>query len=562
MNSEQTQEKWQVDARGKIWDTNFAEITSWIDQGALLRQDKVRKGNLRWIEACKVPSLLVVFNAKDNGQSLPPPTVTMTKLGPTSIPGDSSTNPPNFTPQYSDPIVDTPVIPDVSGEPVCNLHTDIPARYVCGTCASLFCKACPNSYGGTVKICPFCGAMCNPIELVEKQLDQAAFRSEAIGSGFGFADFGKALVYPFQFKASLIFGAVMFMFFTLGQSAVSFGGIFMLGGAIFSFMLANTLTFGVLANTVENFAQGKIGDNFMPGFDDFSVWEDVVHPFFLSIGVYISSFGPLIAIVLVATFMIIGTMTKEMNGLQSDAARTVNPGLAYAANAAEQSEKVKEILRKRAEDQKRRVEAFEKGATDGTLPPDEMANHQDNPDLSANPPVMTDASEMDVDKVNQMIQQQRKAQLESAIGKSPETIAKERTEIIQKVLGFGILFILAAGLCLVWGLFYFPAACAVAGYTRSFTATLNPSVGFDTIRRLGFNYFKIMLMCLVLIVASIVVNMVLGAIFGAFDMPGVGNLPARAIGALFGFYISVVFSCVLGFALFKSADRLRLPGTE
>ena len=41
-------------------------------------------------------------------------------------------------------------------------------------------------------------------------------------------------------------------------------------------------------------------------------------------------------------------------------------------------------------------------------------------------------------------------------------------------------------------------------------------------------------------------------------MPGVGNVPARAIGSLFGFYFSVVFSCVIGFALYKASDRLQL----
>jgi uncharacterized membrane protein len=47
-------------------------------------------------------------------------------------------------------------------------------------------------------------------------------------------------------------------------------------------------------------------------------------------------------------------------------------------------------------------------------------------------------------------------------------------------------------------------------------------------------------------------------VFSPFDLPGFGNMPAKAIGALFGFYFSVVFSCVLGFALYKASDRLKL----
>ena len=54
----------------------------------------------------------------------------------------------------------------------------------------------------------------------------------------------------------------------------------------------------------------------------------------------------------------------------------------------------------------------------------------------------------------------------------------------------------------LWGMFFFPAACAVAGYTRSFMATVNPLVGLDTIKRLGADYGKILLMGFVLLIVS------------------------------------------------------------
>ena len=172
---------------------------------------------------------------------------------------------------------------------------------------------------------------------------------------------------------------------------------------------------------------------------------------------------------------------------------------------------------------------------------------------------MADPEEQDFERTNQMIQDQRKAQLESAIGKTPETKAKEQSQLITTILGYGVIFLLVGGICLLWGLFYFPAACAVAGYTQSFGATINPTVGIDTIRRLGLDYVKILLMGLAIVIISGIVSGVFGMVLSAFDMPGVGNVPAKALGSLFGFYFSVVFSCVLGFAMFKSADRLKLP---
>lgn len=552
MSTEQTQETWQVEANGKIFNTNFAEMTAWIDEGALLRQDKVRKGNLRWIEAGKVPSLIAVFNAKDNGQPLPPPVVTTTKLNPTSLPGESVTNPANFSPAPDTGTLPTPDMHDA--DPVCTMHADVPASYMCETCGNQFCKACPNSYGGTVKICPFCGAMCKSLTQIEKTRTETRNHNIAMGEGFGFSDFARAIAYPFRFKTSLVLGAIMFMLFSLGQSAISFGGIFMMSSAIFCFMLANTLTFGVLANTVENFSQGKIGDNFMPSFDDFSLWDDVIHPFFLSIGVYIASFGPLFVVVIAAFFLVVGSVKPEMNGMQSDAARLTNPELPYAANAAKQSEAVKELLNKTKDAQKLRIEAIQKGIEEDSEPQLGREPHSAQSAL----PLSAQAEEAEFARLNQMIQDSRKAQLEGALGKTPETVAKEKNEMWTRILGYGILFILLGGICLLWGFFYFPAACAVAGYTRSFVATLNPAVGLDTIRRLGFSYVKILFMGLLLMIASGVIGGVLSVIFLPFNMPAVGNMPANAIGSLFGFYFSVVFSCVIGFALYKASDRLKL----
>ncbi|HEX3100925.1 MAG TPA: hypothetical protein VHQ01_03985, partial [Pyrinomonadaceae bacterium] len=516
--------------------------------------------------------------AKDASAPTPPVISTTT----TEVLGVAAPSPQEFVnTQLPSP---TPVaaVPDV-----CSVHPDAPAKYVCDTCSNLFCKTCPSSYGGTVKICPFCGAMCRSFAEIEAKAQETYSFQSLASEGFGFSDFGRAIAYPFKFKTSLILGALMFMMFSIGQGVVGFGGIFMMFSALVCFLLANTLTFGVLANTVENFAQGKVDVNFMPTFDDFSLWDDVVHPFFLSIGVYISSFGPLAVVMLIAFFFLVGSVKPEingkqpeMNGMQSDAARTVAPELPYAANAVQQSEKVKELLNKTKEAQKQRVAAIEereKTAFEGVEDNREIQPAQSvsspgfsNSTDSHNPSaikiptpspvqaITTDPDEESFDRTNKMIQDAKKAQLESAVGKTPETIAKERTELIQKFIGYGVIFLLIAGVSLLWGLFYFPAACAVAGYTRSISATLNPLVGLDTIRHLGLDYVKILLMSLVLVIASGFVSGMLGVAFHAFDMPGVGNIPARAIGSLFGFYLSVVFSCVIAFALYKGADRLKL----
>jgi hypothetical protein len=63
---------------------------------------------------------------------------------------------------------------------------------------------------------------------------------------------------------------------------------------------------------------------------------------------------------------------------------------------------------------------------------------------------------------------------------------------------------------------------------------------------------------LVLLIALVIVSGIAEAVLSPFDMPGFGNLPAKAIGALFAFYLWTVFSCILGYAMFKRSDKLGL----
>ncbi|HTK37022.1 MAG TPA: hypothetical protein VL325_00895 [Pyrinomonadaceae bacterium] len=543
MNAQSDGEIWQVEVNGEVYQADFTELASWVADGALQPDDKVRRGNLRWIEAGKVPFLTAFFNAKATGQA--PPTISV------SVPEPPEEIPsPAVAESFSNVaavIAEEPVVPAAHPKTVqrdpkkCAIHADVDSFYTCVSCEGKFCKACPSGYGGSVKICPTCGGLCKSITEVLHAEQAKAVHNSAVAGGFGFSDFSEALAYPLKFKTSLSFGAVMFMFFTLGQSAVALGGIFMLVAAIFCFMLANMLTFGVLANTVENFAQGKIGGNFMPSFDEFSIWDDVVHPFFLSIGAYISSFGPFILVVAIGMYFVISAAMSQSQAIQTDIEKI--PGTHYydAQRTMKQSERVKDLLGKTAEQNEQRLKQQELLENDQT-------------------PVVTNPedTEADVARANETIQKMQKSQLESAVGKSPETRQKENEQLIKNFFSLAAPLVILAAILFFWGVFYFPAACAVAGYTRSFFATINPLVGLDTIKRLGGDYVKILLMCFALIIMSGIVGGLFSMIFAPFDLPGFGNMPAKAIGALFGFYFSVVFSCVLGFALYKASNRLKL----
>ena len=543
-------EIWQVEVGGQVYEAPFAELPDWIGGGSLQPEDKVRKGDLRWIEAKRVPALLPFFNAKAKGEPMPV-LVTTTDVSPPSEPSVEALlareAPAAETVGFSDAVggladlpAAVPTAVSYSNPDVCALHPAMESAYICNDCGKGFCKPCPKSYGGSVKICPTCGALCTAVGQVRAEQQQAALHSDALTSGFGSSDFFNAISFPFRFKSSLFFGALMFMFFTIGQSASGLGGIFMVAAALISLMLANMLWFGVLANTVDNFSQGKIEENFMPSFDDFSAWNDVVHPFFLYVAVVVSSFGPFILTAIIGVYLVTSTVSSQMNTFQSEIERL--PGTHYYAGREplEQSKKVKEVIGDISNKHEDVIDEHEQAATGN---------------INA---VVVDKETREQEELWRMAQESRKAGLESAFGKTKETRDRESSEMITNLLNLAAPIVVIGAMTFLWGLFYFSAACAVAGYTRSFVATINPIIGLDTIKRLGGTYVKILLMGLALLIAVAIVSTLLGMIFAPFDLPGFGNLPAKAFGSMFTFYVSVVFSCILGYALFKNSDKLQL----
>lgn len=539
-------EVWQVDVSGTVYEAAFSELPEWIDGGSLLPGDKVRKGNLRWIEARRVPALVPFFNAKEKGEPMP---VVI------SITDAEEVEPPaELAAETAPEVVASDVPASVTFDPTrCALHAEIESFYLCDGCANGFCKACPTSYGGTVKICPLCGAMCKSAAEVKETQQKILSQSDAVEEGFGVGDFFKALGHPFNHRASLFFGALFFAFFSLGQSAASMGGMFLVASALFCLMLSNMLSFGVLSNTVDNFIQGKLDANFMPDFDNFEIWEDIVHPFFLSIAAYLVSFGPFLLTLAIGFYLVTSAVQETADAIQSDLERIPGTHMYAGRELADQSEDVKDVL---ARIDRERAERIAAAANQATLSV-ETADSDDYYASNAAEPVFDEESR-EQEELWTAATESRKQSLESVIGKTPETQAQEQGEMMKAFLQLAAPLVVIGFITLLWGSIFFPAACAVAGYSKSFIATINPMVGLDTMKRLGGSYVKILLMGLVLVICSGFVGMVIAAILSPFDLPGLGNLPATGFTALFTFYFWTVFSCVIGYALYKNADKLGL----
>ena len=119
-----------------------------------------------------------------------------------------------------------------------------------------------------------------------------------------------------------------------------------------------------------------------------------------------------------------------------------------------------------------------------------------------------------------------------------------------------ILLVLLLLLAIGWGIFYYPMALAVAGYTQTFSSVINPLVGIDTIKRMGTTYFKAFGLVLMVQIVGGIVGVIVAIILSPFALPFVGNLPAMFVDGSLTFYFNLVIACVLGLSLFKCADRL------
>lgn len=552
MNQETLNEIWQVEVGGQIYEASMAELPEWIGEGSLQPGDKVRKGNLRWIEARKVPSLIPFFNARERGEPMPVvQTVTDASAATEEAVPDLPPGPFTATiPTEPIPVPDQQTAPHshsqnrIPGH--CANHNDRPTAYVCTSCELELCKACPSSYGGNVRLCPECGGMCRSAAEAAQKAQRSAVDSGIGSEPFGFADFGRALSHPFRFKASLILGGLMFMFFTFGQSAASVGGIMLIAASIICMMLANMIVFGVRANVIDNFTQGKLDADFMPSFDDFSLWDDVIHPFFLYVAAVISSFGPFLLVAAIGVYLVVSAATEQMKKFNDELTRV--PGTQFYApdRTMEQSKEVREVLDKIKQQNDRRI-------TDQQQRLIESAETGDVQPLAAPPTVNGEQENLD-----KLLQEIRTKQLQQAAPVTPPDDGSKYAAAITSILRLAAPLVVIGFITFLWGAFYYPAACAVAGYSRSFLATINPLVGLDTIRRLGLDYVKILLMAFLLLIVAGVIGLALELLLFPFNLPRVGNIPATILGSFATFYFSVVFSCILGYALFKSADRLKL----
>ena len=344
----------------------------------------------------------------------------------------------------------------------------------------------------TAKV-PIC-PLCGDLCRDYRAVTEKAARTDLRESGFGMEDFVRAIRYPFNHKFALLSGALIYGLLTLAGFRGS--------------VIAGVILFGCISHVISQVAWGRLNRSFMPDFSSFSILDDLFVPIFLGVGILIVSWGPLIVLVFALIF-----------GVLSGGGH-VNPSSLGPDHVAE-----------------------------STGPSEE--------DLA----VLTDpnADPARLEEANKKLQETRPG---AAIAREAEASQAETNDPIGPIrdllpyFGAGLGIVVLLLLFVAWGVFYYPMALTVAGYTQSFGAVINPLVGLDTIRRMGITYFKAFAMVILVQVIALVVAGIVGIITSPFTLPFMGNLVGCFINSTFTFYFNLVVACILGLSLFKCADRL------
>ncbi|HKS26841.1 MAG TPA: hypothetical protein VJS44_03435, partial [Pyrinomonadaceae bacterium] len=447
-------ETWQVMCADGTFETDLEGLKEWVAEGRILATDKVRKGNLRWIEAGRAPVLRQSFEPAWAASPLsgnvavsdaPPVEPHWAEPQDAGFPGES------FAAEQAEaPAFDSFVEERALQAKDCYFHVGVEPKYICGSCASTFCADC-TKFTSKIPICSLCGELCRLYEEVREKSERRLQRS----AGFGFTDFSAALSYPFKNLVGLLCGAFFYALLQLG--------------GIKGQLLASAILFGCISIVINKMVMGRTDGNFFPDMSAFSLWDDVLMPIFLGLGVTIITIGPAL---LLALMLILGVVNS------------VGPTRTAEAGGAQRSQ---------------------------SLSSDDMDE------------VMQDPNVRDSEGLSKKIEEVRERKMD-------EERTSAQVDALRWLFGVPALLIPVLLLALAWAVFYYPMALSIAGYTEDFWSVVNPLVGLDTIRRMGATYFKAFGMYLAIQSVAAVLNIISYWVLAPFDLPFLGNLPAHFVG--------------------------------
>ncbi len=532
-----SQEIWQVAVQDKVYEAELEEMIQWIKEGSILPEDKVRRGNLRWLDAGKIPELKNYFQktsiaAEETDLSLSP-VAEMPENVQVFTHFQIGQENPEFRSEVGGGIMaahggihttTSGAAPVVSIETNhCSVHADRDYEYVCEICGCFFCKDCPNTFGSNVKICLSCGGLCVERQEFERRGNkivgsinkpyprvetQVAEETKAPDTKLRTADLLFAFRYPLRYPLTLALCAALCAALVAGQALLAVGGSILLAASSAITLLFLVLTFSVMFKTIENAVQNKPELNFLPPLNRYTFWEDYIHPVFTGAAVYLVSFFLFIVLALGAGAYSYATYADTVEKVRSE---------------ADQSQKSVSAA----------LKSVQSGASLGYQNPDQSAT--DNQPQKALPNTLA-------------------SDFTDLFGTDYLADTTQLERVVASFMRLSVYFHMPVFFAFLLGVLIFPAVCAVAGSTRSAINTFDVSLACKIIKDFGFDYVKIVSLTVILAAVTLATAAGIYRLFSLFDLRLFGLVTAMTAGSVLFFYFWTALSSVLGTVIFKNQE--------
>lgn len=134
---------WQIFVQDRTYEASHEELIQWIKEGSVLPEDKVKRGNLRWLDAGKIPELTHFFHNQvfenDSANFAASPEAATTKVFTNLQIGDPNVQSEIRNNNDGDTFINQPN--EVQTEfKICSIHPERSCFYVCEICGSFFVK--------------------------------------------------------------------------------------------------------------------------------------------------------------------------------------------------------------------------------------------------------------------------------------------------------------------------------------------------------------------------------------------------------------------------------------
>jgi hypothetical protein len=509
-------EVWQVEVQDRIYEAEIEEVIEWIKEGAVSPDDKIRKGNLRWLAAGRVPEFYKYFRDNSHDSTIELGEIDafsqIERNGWTENELNEALEPPNpDNDNTSDEPTNAPSAEqglNAEAMKFCTTHPGNLTRFVCNICSSPFCGTCPNRFG-SVRLCPLCGGTCISYEEFEagirtqgalnkpyarKTIDIDEQKKNPADKKLRFRDIGDALKYSFAFPADLAFSAILFVIFYIGNSQFLLGGIMTTVAGLGSVLLSTMFSFGILTKILSNFTRGDFRESFRPRFHRKAFRGNFVRPFFLGVAVYFASFG--------LFFVMTGAA-----------------GIYAWYQFSSSLDNVETVMR------------GERSNVDAKLRAVQINKSSTN--------------------IDALVTQSRRDLINSTFGSDYFGENRQIEKIVTSFMSLSVMLLTPIFLAFLFGIVYFPAASSVAITSGSLRETLKFSKCLEEIKEFGFEYVKIVFISIMFLTLTISTSLGAFFILSNLSLPLVGAISALIIGGSLSFFGWTAFSYLLAITIYR-----------